>query len=209
MPVRPSHTSCHKVSHGARCHYLASLHACLPACQAGWCPSNPVSLSLSFSPASFLPGLSVLLPAAAAAAATATATWTDGAGTDGNSGGRSSVGAGGACLTRNGFRRARIATAQFDAAVCRWQQQQQQQQKVQITWQALAALDPLTLSFSHLPPPSSARFTHLSISILFAICYCRNEQKDYILKPLSAASSRVKTKNCQRHQPEKNKVQEK
>lgn len=95
----------------------------------------------------------MLLPAAAAAAATATATWTDGAGTDGNSGGRSSVGAGGACLTRNGFRRARIATAQFDAAVCRWQQQQQQQQKVQITWQALAALDALTLSFSHLHPP--------------------------------------------------------
>lgn len=147
----------------------------------------------------------MLLPAAAAAAATATATWTDGAGTDGNSGGRSSVGAGGACLTRNGFRRARTATAQFDAAVCRWQQQQQQ--KVQITWQALAALDALTLSFSHLPP--SARFTHLFISILFAICYCRNEQNDYILKPLSAASSPVKTKNCQRHQPEKNKVQEK
>lgn len=140
----------------------------------------------------------MLLPAAA----TATATWTDGAGTDGNSRGRSSVGAGGACLTRNGFRRARTATAQFDAAVCRWQQQQ----KVQITWQALAALDAFTLSSSHTP---LSRFTYLSISILFAICYCRNEQKDYILKPLSAASSPVKTKNCQRHQPEKNKVQEK
>lgn len=138
----------------------------------------------------------MLLPATAAAA-TATATWTDGAGTDGNSGGRSSVGAGGACLTRNGFRRARTATAQFGAAVCRWHQKQQ---KVQITWQALAALDALTLSFLH---PSSTWFPHLGISILFAICYCRNEQKDYILKPLSAASNQVKTKNCQRHQAEK------
>lgn len=155
MPVRPSHTSCHKVSHGARCHYLASLHACLPA----WCPSNPVSFSLP--PASFLPGLSVLLPAAA----TATSTWTDGAGTDGNSRGRSSVGAGGACLTRNGFRRARTGTAQFDAAVCRWQQQQ----KVQITWQALAALDAFTLSSSHNPPFPSDSLTFLSQSCSLSV----------------------------------------
>lgn len=130
----------------------------MPACL----PGALLTQSLSLPPASFLPGLSVLLPAASAAA-TATATWTDGAGTDGNSRGRSSVGVGGACLTRNGFRRARTATAQFDAAVCRWQQQQ----KVQITWQALAALDAFTLSSSHNPPfpPDSLTFLSQSCSL--------------------------------------------
>lgn len=125
-------------------------------------PGALLTQSLSLPPASFLPGLSVLLPAAA----TATATWTDGAGTDGNSRGRSSVGAGGACLTRNGFRRARTATAQFDAAVCRWQQQQ----KVQITWQALAALDAFTLSSSHTPlshPIHSPLYLNLVRYLLF------------------------------------------